>query len=203
MSATGSTGPSQVLIIRHGEKLGSADNDGEGGPDLSPRGATRAMALPSLFVPVEPQTACALAAAASSTSGSYSYSQVAIQGNSPRFPMPAFVFATRASHHSNRPVETVSGLLAAFNLPLNNSHSDDDYAKVASDILTKSEYAEQIVLVCWHHGKIPALAQALGILQPPPWPGSVFDRVWQLTYSAGTPSLSNLPQQLLYGDSAT
>lgn len=198
MSGSGSSGPSQVLIIRHGEKLGSADNDAEGGPNLSPRGSARAAALPSLFVPVTPQTDCALAAAAGSVTGIYG--QVSIEGNAPRFFKPAFVFATQASHQSNRPVETVSPLLAAFNLPLDDSHSDDDYCKVAHDILTHSKYTAAVVLVCWHHGKIPALAEALGVSQPPSWPGTVFDRVWRLLYSGGTPSLANLPQQLLYGD---
>ena len=202
MSGSGLSGPSQVLIIRHGEKLGSADNDEEGGPNLSTRGSARAFALPSLFNPVTPQTDCALVAAVGSVTGTYGV--VSIEGKAPRFAMPAFVFATQASHHSNRPVETVSPLLAAFNLPLDNSHSDDDYGKVAQDILTHSKYAGAVVLVCWHHGKIQALAEALGVSQPPPWPGgTVFDRVWQLVYSGGTPSLANLPQQLLYGDSTT
>jgi hypothetical protein len=197
----GSTGPSQVLIIRHGEKLGSVDSDDDGGPNLSLRGSARAMALPSLFAPATPQIDCALAAGTGSSTGTYG--TVEIPGNAPRFAMPAFVFATQASHHSNRPVETVSPLLAAFNLPLDNNHSDGDYARVASDILTRPKYAGQIVLVCWHHGRIAALAQQLGIPQPPPWHGTVFDRVWQLVYSGGTPALSNQPQQLLYGDSAT
>ena len=201
MSGSGLSGPSQVLIIRHGEKLGSADNDEEGGPNLSTRGSARAFALPSLFNPVTPQTDCALVAAVGSVTGTYS--QVSIEGNAPRFAMPAFVFATQASHHSNRPVETVSPLLAAFNLPLDNSRSDDDYGKVAQDILTHSKYAGAVVLVCWHHGKIQALAEALRVSQPPSWPGTVFDRVWQLVYSGGTPSLANLPQQLLYDDSPT
>ena len=201
MSENGSTGPSQILIIRHGEKLGSADNDDEGGPNLSLRGSARALALPSLFAPATPQTDCALADAEGSVKGTYG--KVAIQGNAPRFAIPAFVFATKASHHSNRPIETVSGLLAAFNLPLDDSHSDDDYCKVAQDILTHPKYAGQIVLVCWHHGKSPALAQALGVSQPPSWPGTVFDRVWQLVYSGATPLLTDLPQQLLFGDSTT
>jgi hypothetical protein len=195
------SGPSQVLIIRHGEKLGSANSDAEGGPNLSPRGSARAFALPSLFIPVTPQTDCALVAAVGSVTGTYG--AVSTEGNAPRFAMPAFVFATQASHHSNRPVETVSPLLAAFNLPLDNSHSDEDYGKVAQDILTHSKYAGAVVLVCWHHGKIQALAEALRISQPPPWSGTVFDRVWQLVYSGETPSLANLPQQLLYGDSTT
>jgi hypothetical protein len=127
MSGSGSSGPSQVLIIRHGEKLGLANNDAQGGPNLSPRGSARAFALPSLFVPDTPQIDCALVAAAGSVTGAYG--QVSLEGNAPRFPMPAFVFATQASHHSNRPVETVSPLLIAFNLPLDASHSDDDYGK--------------------------------------------------------------------------
>jgi hypothetical protein len=196
-----STGPKQVLIIRHGEKLGSGDRDEEGGSDLSLRGSARAMALPSLFSPVTPQLACDLAASASSFTGTYS--TVDISRSAPRFQMPTFVFATKASHHSNRPIETVSPLIAAFKLPLDADHSDDDYAKVAHDILSKPKYGGAIVLVCWHHGKIPDLARALGAKNPPPWPGTVFERVWQLDYSGGPPVLTNLPQQLLYGDSNT
>jgi hypothetical protein len=189
------------LIVRHGEKLGSANDDAEGGPNLSPRGSARAFALPSLFVPDTPQIDCTLVAAAGSVTGTYG--QVSMEGNTPRFTMPTFVFATQASHHSSRPVETVSPLLAAFNLTLDDSHSDDDYGKVAQDILSHSKYAGAVVLVCWHHGKIQALAEALSVPQPPSWPSTVFDRVWQLVYSGGTPSLANLPQQLLYGDSTT
>ena len=50
-----SSGPKQVLLIRHGEKLGSGDRDEDGGPNLSLRGSARAMALPSLFSPATPQ----------------------------------------------------------------------------------------------------------------------------------------------------
>ncbi len=196
-----SSGPKQVLLIRHGEKLGSGDRDEDGGPNLSLRGSARAMALPSLFSPATPQLACDLTAGAGAVTGSYS--TVDISGSAPRFQMPAFVFATKASHHSNRPIETISPLLAAFKLPLDADHSDDDYAKVARDILSKPKYRGAIVLVCWHHGKIPDLARALGATNPPPWPGTVFDRVWQLDYSGSAPALSNLPQQLLYGDSNT
>jgi hypothetical protein len=197
----GSSGPRQVLIIRHGEKLGSADNDQEGGPDLSPRGSARATALPLLFVPVSPQTACALTA--NSHHVNLAYGTVDISGSTPRFSLPAAVFATRASHHSNRPIETVSPLVAAFNLPLEADHPDDRYDKVAEDLLNKPEYVGKIILVCWHHGNIPALARALDVDNPPPWPGSVFDRIWQLDYAGGRPVLSDQPQRLLFGDAAT
>ena len=194
------TGPSQVLIIRHGEKLGS-DKDGDGGVDLSPLGSTRAMALPSLFVPAESQIACALASTGNQETGAYA--PVTIQGNAPRFAMPAFVFATKASSNSNRPIETVSALVAAFQPTFNGSYSDKDYGTVANLIRTGSAHVGAVVLICWHHGNIPNLAIALGIKQPPAFPGSVFDRVWQLTFTGGIPFLQDLPQQLLYGDSCT
>ena len=46
-----SSDPSVVYLIRHGEKLGDANNDKDGSPDLSVRGSARAAALPSLFLP--------------------------------------------------------------------------------------------------------------------------------------------------------
>jgi hypothetical protein len=65
------------------------------------------------------------------------------------------LFAAQASKNSNRPVETITPLSAALNLTCNDNHADGDYTKVASDILTNSKYAGQVVLVCWHHGNIP------------------------------------------------
>ncbi len=59
------------------------------------------------------------------------------------------------------------------------------------------------MLICWHHSKIPDLAQALGVASSPPWPVTVFDRVWEIDYSGGSTQLQDHPQQLLYGDSAT
>jgi hypothetical protein len=128
---------------------------------------------------------------------------VQIQGTAPRFSTPGFLFATQASKSSNRPVETITPLSAALNLTYDDKHADGDYAKVASDILTDSKYAGKVVLVCWHHGNIPNLATALGVSSPPAWPGSVFDRVWVISYSNGTASLANDAQMLLYGDSSS
>jgi hypothetical protein len=45
--------PVQVLMIRHGEKLGNSSDDIDGGPDPSLRGSARAAALPSLFAPTQ------------------------------------------------------------------------------------------------------------------------------------------------------
>ncbi|HZY86891.1 MAG TPA: hypothetical protein VFE78_18805 [Gemmataceae bacterium] len=195
-------GPSQVLIIRHGEKLGDLSSEGSGGPDLSIRGSARAAALPSLFVPATPELTCALAAGGGTTFEG-AYRQVSAQGGPPRFRAPDFLFAAKASANSNRPVETITPLAVALQLEMNAKHSDDDYPKVASDILTNAKYARKVVLVCWHHGNIPRLAEALGAQGPLLWPGGVFDRVWQITYADGSASFQNLPQMLLFNDSGS
>jgi hypothetical protein len=169
--------PATVLIIRHGEKPGDPATDNAGDSvDLSTRGYERAAAL-SVYVPAT-------------------------------FGKPDFLFATQASKHSNRPVETITPLAKALGLPIDHKHADDDYAKVAEDVLTHHKYSGKLVLICWHHGKIPELTAALGGVPPiAHWPGTVFDRVWRIDYPAGGATtglpVQNIPQQLLYGDSAT
>jgi|HubBroStandDraft_3_1064219.scaffolds.fasta_scaffold549285_1 hypothetical protein len=188
------------MIIRHGEKLGDSASDTDGGPNLSTRGSARATALPQLFA--QPPYGCALTIGTGQNFAG-KYLAVQIPGAAPRFSAPDFLFATQVSKNSNRPVETITPLSAALNLTYDDKHADADYAKVASDILTDSKYAGKVVLVCWHHGNIPNLATALGVTDPPAWPGSVFDRVWVISYSDGTASLANAAQMLLYGDSSS
>ena len=67
-------------------------------------------------------------------------------------------------------------------------------------ILHEAAFTGKIVLICWHHGKIPALAQSLGIAGPPKWPDGVFDRVWQITWPNGQATLAIQSQMLLHGD---
>ena len=128
------------------------------------------------------------------------YTPVSIAGSQPRFAAPDFIFATKASSNSNRPVETITPVAAALGLTYDDEHSDKDYGEVASDVLTNSKYADKVVPICWHHGNIPNLAIALGIASPPPWPGTVFDLVWQITWPNGQATLASQGQMLLYGD---
>jgi len=110
-------------------------------------------------------------------------------------PKPDFLLATQQSKHSNRPVETITPLAKALGLEINSKHGDDDYAIVANDILHHPKYAGKNVFICWHHGKIPKLAEALGVSNPiNPWPGNVFDRVWKIDYSKGSQPFKIFPR---------
>lgn len=68
-----------------------------------------------------------------------------------------------------------------------------------------------IVLICWEHDHIPALASSLpaipGTAIPQTWPGDRFDVIWTFTLVPGAASVQyafgQVPQQLLSGDTDT
>jgi hypothetical protein len=150
-----------------------AEKLNDGRIDLSPIGFERARLLPKVFAP----------------------------GARPDVPTPQVLFATRESAHSNRPIQTVTPLAAALHLPIDDSFRDQDYAALASTLLS-GKYAGKVVLVVWHHGKIPQLATALGAKPPyKPWPEQQYDRIWRIDYVDGKVTIQDLPYALLPGDS--
>jgi phosphohistidine phosphatase SixA len=158
------SGPSVVMVIRHGEDTGIAPHDFH----LSPRGRQRAEALPKLF--------------------------------ESRLPKPQVIFATRATKGSNRPVETVEPLARALDVPIDHQYRDDDAKALARDLLSDPRYAGKVVLVCWHHGKIPTLAKALGVKSVPLWPDEQFDHVWVIEPTGDRARFEDVHQKLLDGD---
>jgi hypothetical protein len=178
------TFPKHVLILRHGEK---PDDDHD--PNLTSRGAARAAALPSLFLipPTFP-----------TKSGD-------------TLPTPDFIFATKKSKKSNRPVETVTPLAKALgDMHIHDKHEDDDFQGVADRILGDDKFAGKTVLICWHHGKMHKLAVAVvakaknaATVQgqiPKHVEDSEFDRLWHITFDAGQATFVNRPQRLLFKD---
>ena len=167
-----SKAPAMVFIIRHAEKP-MEDKD----PNLSPMGYKRAEALPSLFIPMP---------------GSHTL---------PRFPRPQVLFATDPSKHSNRPIETITPLSQSLHLKIGHDFSDLDFSALAKEVLS-GKYAGKVVLICWHHGEIPHLAQAFGVTDAPrKWDETVFDQIWMLEWVDGKVQFSTLPEHLLPGDS--
>lgn len=119
-----------------------------------------------------------------------------------RFPIPDFLFAARQSKHSNRPVETITPLARALGLKIDNTYPNEDFGGLARRVLKQPVYGGKIVLICWHHENIPALARALGVTNAPAhWPEKRFDQVWRIEYPEGAAALTELGQQLLAGDS--
>jgi phosphohistidine phosphatase SixA len=119
-----------------------------------------------------------------------------------RFPKPDFLIATKRTKSSNRPVETITPLSNVLHEPIESTFKDEAFERLAHAVLTNPKYAGKVVLIAWHHGKIPDLAKALGAEDVPnKWNSQVFDRVWQITYDNGAATWKDLPEDALPGDS--
>ncbi len=137
----------------------------DGDSNLSPAGYARAQLLLKTFIP---------------------------DGGSPGLPTPQFIFAAAPSSHSNRSALTVIPLANALHLEINQDFADHNYADLAAELLS-GKYAGKVVLVSWHHGKIPQLAIALGVTPPyNPWPEDQFDRIWRIDYVNGKATIRDL-----------
>ncbi len=165
--------PRLVMLIRHAEK----PPDEKMSVDLSAAGEKRAGALPGLFTKSASRT--------------------------DPLPKPDFIFAAKDSKHSHRSTQTVAPLAKKLGLKVSSDVANDDFATLAAEILGNPKYAGKTILICWHHGNLPGLAGKLGATGAPDhMKGSVFDRVWRITYdSTGMATFADLPQRLLPGDS--
>ncbi len=145
-----------------------------GDTDLSPEGYARAQLLLKAFIPL---------------------------GVRPDLPTPQYIFAAAPSTHSNRSGLTVIPLADALHVQINQDFKDHRYADLAAELLS-GRYAGKVVLVSWHHGKIPELAAALGATPPyNPWPEQQFDRIWRIDYVNGKATLRDLPYVISPSDS--
>lgn len=145
-------------------------------PHLNPEGRKRAEALPELF------------------------KESAARPDP--FPVPDFIFATKASKRSNRPAETVAPLARALKRDVNTEYANDDYPKLVTELGTNPKYQGKTVLVCWHHGNLPRLAAAFGAAGvPDTWNATAFDRVWVVAFDdkGKAKALVKRPQALVLG----
>lgn len=166
--------PSVIYLMRHAEKPPGTDQD----PNLTPIGYKRAELLPTLFVAKKDAA------------------------QAPRLLRPDVLFATAHSKHSDRPVETLTPLSVATGLSINHSFEDHDTAGIASEVLS-GRYGGKVIVISWHHGELPHLAQALGVTDPPHWEDTTFNQIWQIRYVDGHATLTPIAENLLPGDPAT
>jgi hypothetical protein len=105
------------------------------------------------------------------------------------FGTPDFIIATLDTKASERPYKTVVPLSETTGVPIQDTIANGDFAKEADHVLTHPKYAGKFVVICWHHGKIPGLAKALGApagTYPNPWDEQVFNLILRFDYPTGT-----------------
>ena len=177
--------PSQILIVRHGEKpalIGAphgVDINGDPHPhSLIVRGWQRAGALVAFFT--QPRDAAVK--------------------------IPTSVFSP-PSHGTDgdhgRPFETIVAVAERIGVEPNTNFTLDEESQLAAAVLATGG----VVLIGWEHKRIPAIANALlgdRTTVPQAWPDDRFDVVWILDLDAewGTYRFSQAAQLLLAGDRA-
>src|ERR1044071_6963793 len=121
---------------------------------------------------------------------------------------PNAVLVAADSKHSHRPRLTVQPFAKAANLPIDNRFANKQPADLATELRTN--YQGKIILVCWHHGQIPALLRALGadpatLLSSGKWPRDVYDWVIMISFDENGHVIpertKRITEHLLQGDS--
>jgi broad specificity phosphatase PhoE len=113
------------------------------------------------------------------------------------FGKPAFLFASAASKHSRRPIETITPLAQNCGLKIDESFADQDYEALAHELLTNDQYESKLILLCWHHGNIPPLAHALNAPHgdyPNPWDPTVFNLILNFKFRSGKPEVQEMTE---------
>jgi hypothetical protein len=182
--------PEVIYLIRHAEKPFKPHLSGvdyEGGPNehsLLPRGWQRSGALAALFHP---------------DSGPLR----------PGLRTPTLLVAPSWGHPhktaAHRSYQTIQGLSERLALPIASPFAQGHEQQLADSLVSSHS---GVVLICWEHKHLPAIAAALpladGTVIPEKWPGDRYDVIWEFTLApgAGPPcyTFSQIPQQLLSGD---
>lgn len=120
--------------------------------------------------------------------------------------LPEAIFAAAPSTNdpSVRSLQTILPLCNEMNLTVKDQFTIHQTQEITNELLNNPDYEGKMVLVCWPHAELPAIAKLLGAKKTPEkWSDDVYDRLWILTFNEkGEVSFQNLPQKLLYGDSS-
>jgi phosphohistidine phosphatase SixA len=101
------------------------------------------------------------------------------------FGKPDIIMAAAQSKHSDRSVETVKPLAESLGLEIQDYFKNDEFPQLVDEIFNDPDYKNKTVVICWHHGKLPAMASLLGAPAgsfPDPWPSNAYNLILDLQY---------------------
>ena len=121
---------------------------------------------------------------------------------------PDAVLVAADSKQSHRPRLTVEPFAKAAKLPIDSRFGNKQPTGLADEL--RANHQGKVLLICWHHGQIPALLRALGaaperLLPNGKWPKAVYDWVIVVSYDENgrlvPESTRRINEHLLPGES--
>ena len=121
---------------------------------------------------------------------------------------PKEVLVAADSKQSHRPRLTVEPFAKAAKLPIDSRFGNKQPTDLAAEL--RANHQGKVLLICWHHGQIPALLRALGaapetLLPNGKWPKTVYDWVIMASFDENgrliPESTRRISEHLLPGDS--
>jgi hypothetical protein len=121
---------------------------------------------------------------------------------------PNAVVVAADSKQSHRPRLTVQRFAKAANLAIDSRFANKQPTDLAAEL--GANYQGKVILVCWHHGQIPAVLRALGadpatLIPNGKWPRDVYDWVIIVSFDENGRVIPErtrrITEHLLQGDS--
>jgi broad specificity phosphatase PhoE len=121
---------------------------------------------------------------------------------------PGAILVADDSKHSHRPRLTVEPFAKAVKLPIDSRFDNKQPTDLAAEV--RANHQGKVILICWHHGQIPAVLRALGatpetLLPDGKWPRTVYDWVIMASFDENgrliPESTRRISEHLLQGDS--
>ncbi|HSX14004.1 MAG TPA: hypothetical protein VLE96_06265 [Chlamydiales bacterium] len=184
--------PSQVIIVRHGEKDTVTK-------ELTGAGVERAEALSSYLT---------ISNSGPGFVGNAGLTNVTLFN----YGLPYALYAARPVEESDdftvRCIQTLIPTALKLNLPIHSPYGPGQEHQLVNTIFNHPLYNGKNIVICWHHTFIARLISAFGYIPPagilPSYPNR-FDLVWVLTFPSPNPQqvVNPILQELLFGDSTT
>ncbi len=101
------------------------------------------------------------------------------------FGTPDIIYSAAPTGSSVRCYLTMRPLADAIKLTIKASYKSVDFGALAYKLFADPAYSGKMVVVCWTHTELPALAGCLNVDMnefPVEWEDAVFDRIYRLNY---------------------
>ena len=112
---------------------------------------------------------------------------------------PDAILVADDSKHSHRPRLTVEPFAKAAKLSIDSRFDNKQPTDLVAELRANDQ--GKVILICWHHGQIPALLRALGaapetLLPNGKWPGTVYGWVILLSYDQDGHLIPGSPRRI-------